>query len=60
MVIAKNASLVGVISMDDILLRTEPISLGKELELSSDEVVRTYRAITQRQVPQVAKQAAVA
>jgi predicted transcriptional regulator len=59
-VIAKNASLVGVISMDDILLRTEPMSLGKEPELSSDEVVRDYRAITQRQVPQVAKQAAAA
>ncbi len=60
-VIAKNASLVGVISMDDILLRTEPMSLGKEPELSSDEVVRAYRAITQRQVPQVvAKRAAVA
>ena len=60
-VIAKDASLVGVISMDDILLRTEPMSLGKEPELSSDEVVRAYRAITQRQVPQVvAKRAAVA
>jgi predicted transcriptional regulator len=58
-VIAKNAFLVGVISMDDILLRTEPTSLGKEPELSSNEVVRAYRAITQRQVPQVAaKQAA--
>ena len=52
-VIAKNASLAGVISMDDILLRTEPMALGREPELSSDEVVRTYRAITQREVPQV-------
>jgi CBS-domain-containing membrane protein len=60
-VVAKNASLVGVISMDDILLRTEPVSMGKEPELSSDEVVRTYRAITQRQVPQVvAKKTATA
>jgi CBS domain-containing protein len=60
-VVAKNASLVGVISMDDILLRTEPMSMGKEPELSSDEVVRTYRAITQRQVPQVvAKKVAAA
>ena len=58
-VIAKNGSLAGVISMDDVLLRTEPMSLGREPELSSDEVVRTYRAITQRQVPQVvAKRAA--
>jgi CBS domain-containing protein len=60
-VIAQKGSLVGVISMDDILLRTEPMSLGKEPELSSAEVVRAYRAITQRQVPQVAaKQAAAA
>ena len=60
-VIAQKGSLVGVISMDDILLRTEPMSLGKEPELSSDEVVRAYRTITQHQVPQVvSKQAASA
>jgi CBS domain-containing protein len=60
-VIAKNGPLLGVVSMDDILLRAEPTRLGKEPELSTDEVVRTYRAITQRQVPQVvAKQAAAA
>lgn len=60
-VIAKDGSLVGVISMDDILVRTEPIGLGREPELSTDEIVRTYRAITQHQVPQVvAKHAAVA
>jgi len=60
-VIAKDGTLVGVISMDDILLRTEPTSLGQEPELSTDEVVRTYRAITQRRVPQVvARKAAVA
>ncbi len=53
-VIAQKGALVGVISMDDILLRTEPMSAGKVPELSSDEVVRAYRAITQRQVPQVA------
>jgi CBS domain-containing protein len=60
-VIAKNGTLVGVISTDDILLRAEPTSMGKHPELSSDEVVRTYRAITQRQVPKgTAKQAATA
>jgi CBS domain-containing protein len=59
-VIAQKGSLVGVISMDDILLRTEPMSLGREPELSSDEVVRAYRAITQRQVPQVAAKRAAA
>ncbi len=59
-VIAKKGSLVGVISMDDILLRTEPVSMGKEPELSSDEVVRAYRAINQRQVPQVVPKKAAA
>jgi len=52
-VIDQKGSLVGVISMDDILLRTGPMSLGREPELSSEEVVRTYWAITQRQVPQL-------
>jgi predicted transcriptional regulator len=59
-VIAKNGTLVGVISTDDILLRAEPTSMGKHPELSGDEVVRTYRAITQHQVPQVATKTAVA
>ena len=60
-VIAQEEKLVGVVSMDDILLRAQPTSLGKEPELSSDEVVRTHRSINHRQVPQVvAKRAAVA
>jgi CBS domain-containing protein len=60
-VIAKDGTLVGVVSTDDILLRAESRSLGKHPELSSDEVVRTYRAIIQRQVSRVvAKQAATA
>jgi CBS domain-containing protein len=58
-VIAQKGSLAGVISMDDVLLRTDPTSFGKQPELPSDEVVSAYRAITQRPVPQVvAKQAA--
>jgi len=60
-VIAANGSLVGVISIDDIVLRAEPQSLGKEPELSGDEVVRTFRTINQRPVPvAVRTQAAVA
>ena len=49
-VISHNGTLVGVLSMDDILLRAQPSSLGKEPELSSDEVIRTFRSITQRRV----------
>lgn len=49
-VITHEGALAGIVSMDDILLKAEPISVGKQPELSSDEVVRTYRAITERQV----------
>ena len=59
-VIGSNGALEGVISMDDILLRTEPSSLGKEPELSSDEVVRAFQAITRREVPEVVRRATVA
>jgi predicted transcriptional regulator len=60
-VITKNGALVGVISIDDVLVRAEPVSLGKIPELSSDEVVRTFRAINAWQLPQVvAKKAAAA
>ena len=51
-VITKNGTLVGVVSMDDILLRAEPTSMGRHPELSSDEVVRAYRAVSQRQAAQ--------
>jgi CBS domain-containing protein len=47
-VMAPNGTLVGVLSMDDILFHAEPRSPGKEPELSSDEVVRTFRLIAQR------------
>jgi CBS domain-containing protein len=52
-VMAQNGTLVGVLSMDDILFRAEPRSSGKEPELSSDEVVRTFRSISQRGDPDV-------
>ena len=52
-VVSQDGTLVGVLSMDDILLRAEPSSLGKEPELSNDEVVRTFRSITQRRVPEI-------
>ena len=52
-VMAQNGTLVGVLSMDDILFRAEPRSPGKEPELSSDEVVRTFRSIAQRGYPEV-------
>ncbi len=52
-VMAQNGTLVGVLSMDDILFRAEPKSHGKEPELSSDEVVKTFRSILRRSDPDV-------
>ena len=52
-VIVENGTLVGVISMDDLLLRAEAKGIGKQPELSTEEVARTYRAIDQRRVPQI-------
>jgi CBS domain-containing protein len=49
-VITHAGAFAGIVSMDDILLKAEPMSVGKQPELSSDEVVRTYRAITERHV----------
>jgi CBS domain-containing protein len=55
-VITHDGVLAGIVSMDDILLKAEPMAVGKQPELSSDEIVRTYRAITQPQL--MAKSAA--
>ena len=52
-VIVENGTLVGVISMDDLLLKAEAAGIGKQRELSTEEVVKTYRAINQRRVPQI-------
>jgi len=57
-VIAQNGTLVGVLSMDDILFRAEPTSLGKEPELSSDEVAKTFRLIVQNALQDIMATAA--
>jgi CBS domain-containing protein len=54
-VIDSEGKAVGVLSMDDVLLHAEPSGSGKIVELSTDEVVRSYRAINQRELPQVVK-----
>jgi CBS domain-containing protein len=60
-VITKEGALVGVISMDDVLLRAEAPGLGGKPELSSEEIVKTFRSINVRQLPQaVATKRAVA
>jgi len=52
-VIAEDGKLVGVISMDDLLLKAELPVTGIQSELSTDEVVRSYRTIGQRRIPQM-------
>jgi CBS domain-containing protein len=55
-VITHDGLLAGIISMDDFLLCADLATPGAGAELSSDEVVRAFRAITQEQV--LTKQAA--
>jgi CBS domain-containing protein len=52
-VIAANSTLVGVLSVDDLLLRAEAGGIVGRPEVSVDEVVKTYRCIDQRRVPQI-------
>ena len=56
-VIDSDSKVVGVVSLHDILLRAEPSRFGKEPELSSDEVVRSYREILRRDLPVIARSA---
>jgi CBS domain-containing protein len=52
-VIGENGALAGVISMDDVLLRAEAPGIGKRPELSIEEVLKTYRAVDLRRMPQI-------
>jgi CBS domain-containing protein len=57
-VINAGGKLVGVLSLHDIVLKAQPTHAGQEPELSADEVMRTYRAIMQKELPMAAKKAA--
>jgi CBS-domain-containing membrane protein len=57
-VVDRDGKLAGVVSMDDLLLHAEPNGVGKEPELSANEVVRAYRAIMKKDLPVRAKKAA--
>jgi predicted transcriptional regulator len=59
-VITKQRTLVGVISMDDVLLRAEEAGKVKETGVSSDDVVKALRAINTHQLPVVAVKQATA
>ena len=47
--------LAGVISLDDLITHAEPTSTGRHPELSTDETVRTFRKILQRDLPTAKK-----
>jgi CBS domain-containing protein len=59
-VIDSSGKAVGVLSMDDVLGHAEPMGAGKIVELSTDEVVRSFRVINKRELPQLAKKQAAA
>ncbi len=52
-----DTKLVGVLSLHEIVLRAQPTHPGQEPELSTDEVMRTYRGIMQKELPMAAKKA---
>jgi CBS domain-containing protein len=52
-VIDADGKAVGVLSIDDLLSHAEPSGSGRIVELSTDEVVRCYRTVNQRELPQV-------
>jgi CBS domain-containing protein len=59
-VIDSDGKAVGVLSMDDVLLHAEPVGTGKIVDLSTDEVVRSFRVINKRDLPQLVKKQAAA
>jgi len=52
-VVAQNGTLVGILSMDDVLFRAEASGPGKRPELSNDEIMTTLRSIARQSVPEV-------
>jgi CBS domain-containing protein len=56
-VVDLNGNLAGVVSMDDLVFRAEPNRIGREPELSAEEVVRCYRAILRKDLPVSVKKA---
>jgi CBS domain-containing protein len=59
-VITKEGALVGVISIDDVLLRSEAAGATKTHAVSAEEIVNTLRAANAHQLPVVAAKHATA
>jgi CBS domain-containing protein len=59
-VITKEGKLVGVISMDDVLVRAEGPSAPKTTGVSAEDIVSAFRAINTHELPMVVAKQAVA
>ena len=57
-VVTKKGALVGVISIDDVILHAEFETSGRVAELTAQEVVKTLQALNVRQLPQAKSAAA--
>jgi CBS domain-containing protein len=55
-VLGKNRELLGILSLDDVVYDAEAPSSARRPELSYEDVVRTYKAISQHAVPELARQ----
>ena len=53
-VVDADGRLVGVLSIDDILMHAKATSSGQIADVSTEEIVRTLRAINHRDLPLVA------
>lgn len=59
-VVTSNKTLVGILSMNDVVLRAEPANDKQKPELSFVEVVNTYKAICAHPLPMETSSAASA
>jgi CBS domain-containing protein len=59
-VVASDGKLEGILSMNDIVLRAEPVNKKKSPEISYGDVVNAYQSICGHRVPTRQKQASVA
>ncbi|HVB98799.1 MAG TPA: CBS domain-containing protein [Candidatus Dormibacteraeota bacterium] len=59
-VIDAKGKLVGLVSMDDLVLHSEPRAPGKTPALSHDDVMLALKKLYQRQVPELARREAAA
>lgn len=55
-VIDSDGKLEGILSMDDVVLRSETRSAGRTSDLSHDDVVETLKRVYQPELPKIVRQ----